>query len=292
MIKILFFVITIFALVMVLRKRVKEYKFLKLKNVFTNINTQYKDIFKGKKSGLKRWQWLVFTISQILIVFAIFRGLFEELYKGISHNYLVVVKISTHLIIFIFIYFIVGYFIYSTKNIYKCLYKIEDKNTKTDLIISFFIISIYTTILILFPEQFAQIYIIGLVGVSISYILNLKVLISVIRSPQIIEVKINNNSKVEENDVGLISGILLFMVIVSLYLGVCFISNGSIKAYSNNPTYYDLFYYTIITFSTIGYGDICPVSIVAKFMSIVISLTSIICLTIFISSMLSYKSEK
>ena len=104
--------------------------------------------------------------------------------------------------------------------------------------------------------------------------------------------KINNNSKVEENDVGLISGILLFMVIVSLYLGVCFISNGSIKAYSNNPTYYDLFYYTIITFSTIGYGDICPVSIVAKFMSIVISLTSIICLTIFISSMLSYKSEK
>ena len=292
MIKILFFVITIFALVMVLRKRVKEYKFLKLKNVFTNINTQYKDIFKGKKSGLKRWQWLVFTISQILIVFAIFRGLFEELYKGISHNYLVVVKVSTHLIIFIFIYFIVGYFIYSTKNIYKCLYKIEDKNTKTDLIISFFIISIYTTILILFPEQFAQIYIIGLVGVSISYILNLKVLISVIRSPQIIEVKINNNSKVEENDVGLISGILLFMVIVSLYLGVCFISNGSIKAYSNNPTYYDLFYYTIITFSTIGYGDICPVSIVAKFMSIVISLTSIICLTIFISSMLSYKSEK
>ncbi|MCI6459705.1 MAG: hypothetical protein MSA56_18760 [Clostridium sp.] len=30
----------------------------------------------------------------------------------------------------------------------------------------------------------------------------------------------------------------------------------------------------------------------AKFMSIVISLTSIICLTIFLSSMLSYKSEK
>lgn len=292
MIKILFFVITIFALVMVLRKRVKEYKFLKLKNVFTNINTQYKDIFKGKKSGLKRWQWLVFTISQILIVFAIFRGLFEELYKGISHNYLVVVKISTHLIIFIFIYFIVGYFIYSTKNIYKCLYKIEDKNTKTDLIISFFIISMYITILILFPEQFSQIYIVGLMGVSISYILNLKVLISVIRSPELIEVKRSSNSKGESSNFELVAVILLVMVIISLYLGVCFINNGSENAYTNNPTYYDLFYYTIITFVTIGYGDICPVSTIAKFMSIVISLTSVICLTIFISSMLSYKNEK
>ena len=292
MIKILFFIITIFALVMVLYKRIAKCRYISIRDLLYNINKQYKDIFRGKKSDLKIWQWWVFVISQMIIIFAVVRGLFEKLYEYISEDYVVAIKVSTDIIIFVLIYFIVGYFMYSTKKIYKFLYKIEDKNTKTDLIISFFIISIYTTILILFPEQFAQIYIIGLVGVSISYILNLKVLISVIRSPQIIEVKINNNSKVEENDVGLISGILLFMVIVSLYLGVCFISNGSIKAYSDSPTYYDLFYYTIITFSTIGYGDICPVSIVAKFMSIVISLTSIICLTIFISSMLSYKSEK
>ena len=49
------------------------------------------------------------------------------------------------------------------------------------------------------------------------------------------------------------------MVILSLYLGVCFINSGGIGVYTNNPTHYDLFYYTIITFSTIGYGDICPV---------------------------------
>ena len=51
-------------------------------------------------------------------------------------------------------------------------------------------------------------------------------------------------------------------------------------------------YYTIITFSTIGYGDIYPISPVAKFMSMVISLTSFICLTIFVSSILSYKNDK
>lgn len=292
MINILTLAITIFSIIMISYKRVNLEILKKLKSLIYNINKQYIDFFKGKKSEFKIWQLIIFIISQVFVVFAIVRRLFEEVYKYVSDNYIVAVKISTYLIIFIILYFIVGYISYSSKKIYKYLYKIEDKNTKTDLLISYFIISTYMTILVLFPNKFSEIYKIGLVGAGISYILNLKVLISVIRSPQIIEVKINNNSKVEENDVGLISGILLFMVIVSLYLGVCFISNGSIKAYSNNPTYYDLFYYTIITFSTIGYGDICPVSIVAKFMSIVISLTSIICLTIFISSMLSYKSEK
>ena len=210
MIKILFFIITIFALVMVLYKRIAKCRYISIRDLLYNINKQYKDIFRGKKSDLKIWQWWVFVISQMIIIFAVVRSLFEKLYEYISEDYVVAIKVSTDIIIFVLIYFIVGYFMYSTKKIYKFLYKIEDKNTKTDLIISFFIISIYTTILILFPEQFAQIYIIGLVGVSRSYILNLKVLISVIRSPQIIEVKINNNSKVEENDVGLISGILLY----------------------------------------------------------------------------------
>lgn len=285
MIRILFLVVTIFAFVMISYKRIEKYRCIRVKNIFSNINKQYADIFKGKKSHLKTWQCTVFVLSQMFIVFAIARGLFEELYKYVSEDYIVAVKIFTYLIMFIFTYIVVGYFMYSNRMIYKYLYRIEDKNTKTDLIISFFIISMYTTILILFPEQFSQIYIVGLIGVSISYVLNLKVLIRVIRSPELIEIKGSNNFE-------LVAVILLAMVIISLYLGVCFINNGSENAYTNNPTYYDLFYYTIITFVTIGYGDICPVSTIAKFMSIVISLTSVICLTIFISSMLSYKNEK
>ena len=234
----------------------------------------------------------MFMISQAFIIFAVVRRLFEEVYKYVSDNYIVAVKISTYLIIFVILYFIVGYVLYSTKRIYKYLYKIEDKHTKTDLLISYFIISMYMTILILFPEKFSEIYKIGLVGVSISYILNLKVLLRVIRSPEIIEVKIESESKIKLTDVSIVAIILLIMVILSLYLGVCFINSGGIGVYTNNPTHYDLFYYTIITFSTIGYGDICPVSSVAKFMSLIISFTSFICLTIFVSSILSYKNDK
>lgn len=76
-----------------------------------------------------------------------------------------------------------------------------------------------------------------------------------------------------------------------MYLGVCFISSNESEWYTNNSSYFDLFYYTIITFTTIGYGDICPVSPIAKFLSIIISCTSVLCLTIFISSVLSYKEK-
>ena len=290
MINILTLAITIFSIIMISYKRVNLEILKKLKSLIYNINKQYIDFFKGKKSEFKIWQLIIFIISQVFVVFAIVRRLFEEVYKYVSDNYIVAVKISTYLIIFIILYFIVGYISYSIKKIYKYLYKIED--TKTDLLISYFIISTYMTILVLFPNKFSEIYKIGLVGAGISYILNLKVLIRVIRSPEIIEVEIENGSKIKFTDVSIVAIILLIMVIFSLYLGVCFINSGDIGVYTNNPTYYDLFYYTIITFSTIGYGDICPISPVAKFMSMVISLTSFICLTIFVSSILSYKSEQ
>lgn len=73
---------------------------------------------------------------------------------------------------FLFIYFVVGYLLLSISRVYKYLYKIEDKNTKTDLLISYFIISMYMTILIIFPEQFGENYKIGLIGVGISYLTN------------------------------------------------------------------------------------------------------------------------
>jgi hypothetical protein len=292
MIENLILIFTVVSIGIISYNRINKEIIKKLKRLIYITNEQYIDFIKGKYSDLKIWQLTILIISQIIIVFSIVTRLSEEVYKYVNKNYLLAIKISTYLIIFVILYFIVGYVMYSTKKIYKYLYKIEDKNTKTDLLISYFIISSYMTILILFPEKFSEVYKIGLVGVGISYILNLKVLLRVIRSPEIIEVKFESNSKIKITDISIVAGILLMMVILSLYLGVCFINSSGANVYTNNPTYYDLFYYTIITFSTIGYGDICPVSPIAKFISMIISLTSFICLTIFVSSLLSYKSEK
>lgn len=292
MINILTLAITIFSIIMISYKRVNLEILKKLKSLIYNINKQYIDFFKGKKSEFKIWQLIIFIISQVFVVFAIVRRLFEEVYKYVSDNYIVAVKISTYLIIFIILYFIVGYISYSSKKIYKYLYKIEDKNTKTDLLISYFIISMYMTILIIFPGEFAKNYKIGLVGVTLSYFLNLKVLLRIIRSPEITDFKGQTKKTDGLDSVGVMAVIVLLMVVISLALAVCFISCSGEGVYTNNPTFFDLFYYTIITFATVGYGDISPVSPVAKFMSIVISMTSILCLTVFISSVLSYKGTE
>lgn len=292
MIRLFFILITLFAVERVVSKRINTYKIKKVKTLIHQINNQYKYLFKGKSEYINFYQWLILFISQAFVVYALVRYIVKKIFRYVEENYILFGKTLTIIVLILFLYFVIGYLLLSISKIYKFLYKIEDKVTKTDLLISYFIISTYMTILVLFPEKFGEIYKIGLVGVGISYILNLKVLIRVIRSPEIIEVEIENGSKIKFTDVSIVAIILLIMVIFSLYLGVCFINSGDIGVYTNNPTYYDLFYYTIITFSTIGYGDICPISPVAKFMSMVISLTSFICLTIFVSSILSYKSEQ
>lgn len=140
MIENLILVFTVVSIGIIFYNRINKEIIKKLKRLIYITNEQYIDFIKGKYSDLKIWQLTILIISQIIIVFSIVRRLSEEVYKYVNNNYLLAIKISTYLIIFIILYFIVGYVMYSTKKIYKYLYKIEDKNTKTDLLISYFII--------------------------------------------------------------------------------------------------------------------------------------------------------
>ena len=58
-------------------------------------------------------------------------------------------------------------------------------------------------------------------------------------------------------------------------------------AYSTQVNLFDLFYYTVITFGTVGYGDIIPTTIYTKLMAMVTTITSIACIGIMLSSFLS-----
>ena len=132
-------------------------------------------------------------------------------------------------------------------------------------------------------------YVLGLIGVTVSYILNMKVLIQLIRNPHNIKTKHEEATSYSRIIVAAI--LMVGLIVLNLFLGVCFINGAETGAFSNSPNAFDLFYYTIITFTTIGYGDITPLSIGAKVISIVISVTSVICLTIFLSTILSYKDS-
>lgn len=292
MIRLFFILITLFAVERVVSKRINTYKIKKVKILIHQINNQYKYLFKGKSEYINFYQWLILFISQAFVVYALVRYIVKKIFRYVEENYILFGKTLTIIFLILFLYFVIGYLLLSISKIYKFLYKIQDKITKTDLLISYFIISMYMTILIIFPGEFAKNYKIGLVGVILSYFLNLKVLLRIIRSPEITDFKGQTKKTDGLDSVGVMAVIVLLMVVISLALAVCFINCSGEGVYTNNPTFFDLFYYTIITFATVGYGDISPVSPVAKFMSIVISMTSILCLTVFISSVLSYKGTE
>lgn len=292
MIRLFFILITLFAVERVVSKRINTYKIKRVKILINQINNQYKYLFKGKSEDINFYQWLILFISQAFVVYALVRYIVKKIFRYVEENYILFGKTLTIIVLILFLYFVIGYLLLSISKIYKFLYKIEDKITKTDLLISYFIISMYMTILIIFPGEFAKNYKIGLVGVTLSYFLNLKVLLRIIRSPEITDFKGQTKKTDGLDSVGVMAVIVLLMVVISLALAVCFISCSGQGVYTNNPTFFDLFYYTIITFATVGYGDISPVSPVAKFMSIVISMTSILCLTVFLSSVLSYKGTE
>lgn len=289
MVGVIFTVLTIFAIAVLIYKRVCKYKFQIIKEIIDDINQQYINILKSKANYNSIWQWLIYIISQIFITFAIVSIAFIQLLKYLDGIDILTMKIIIVGLFFVAIYFFVGVCLIYLNQIYKFLYEIEDKNTKTDLLISYFIISVYMTVLIIFPKQFRDSYKIGLVGAFISYYLNLKALIKIMRSPHIADFE--SQGIIGIKSIRMVAVILLTMVIISLFLAVCFINSSGLGVYTGNPTFFDLLYYTVITFATIGYGDIVPISPVAKFMSMLISMTSILCLTIFMASILGYEEE-
>ena len=239
MIRLFFILITLFAVERVVSKRINTYKIKRVKILINQINNQYKYLFKVKTKYINFYQWLILFISQAFVVYALVRYIVKKIFRYVEENYILFGKTLTIIVLILFLYFVIGYLLLSISKIYKFLYKIEDKVTKTDLLISYFIISMYMTILIIFPGEFAKNYKIGLVGVTLSYFLNLKVLLRIIRSPEITDFKGQTKKTDGLDSVGVMAVIVLLMVVISLALAVCFISCSGQGVYTNNPTFFD-----------------------------------------------------
>ncbi|ERJ12219.1 potassium channel family protein [Haloplasma contractile] len=93
-----------------------------------------------------------------------------------------------------------------------------------------------------------------------------------------------------------ISSVLVLLLIITilniscLYLGNVLIylgNNDAFTALSNSP-FHSLLYYTIISVTAVGYGDITPNSVLSRNWSIASALFGFVILTTFISSIASY----
>ncbi len=248
----------------------------------------FKDITRTSIGSILQTALLI--LAQIFMSFNVISAV--SIYINFSSNYLInlIIKIIIIIAMIFMLYLSVGYVLLSSSMIFKLLSKVEDSNIKYDLLISYFVLNTYFTVLIVFPKQFEECYFIGLIGVAICYMMNLRVLIKIIKNPEHINIHLEKYRNFKSTTT--LAILILIMMILNLFLAVCFINSADINSYTGNPNNFDLFYYTIITFTTIGYGDIVPVTVLAKIMSIIISTTSVVCITIFLSSVLSFNSEK
>lgn len=282
-------ILTLSVLLIRNRKVDKRLKKLIIKTI-KEINKTYIALFKEKRMLTRIIQIIFIGFAEFSSFITIHASIVNNLKLNlISSNIEFILKIVISMGCFIIVHYSIGYLLYVSSKIQSFIHNVEHKNLKIDFILSYFMISTYLTVLILFPKEFTGNVFIGLVGMLICYYLNIKTLITMIANPY--NVKSIKNEDNSYSRLIIASLLILLMLIINLYLIVCLVSGLDTGAFLNAKNNFDLFYYTVITFTTIGYGDIIPNTILAKTTSMHISITSVICLSVFLSSVLSYKDE-
>ncbi|MDU2686288.1 two pore domain potassium channel family protein [Paeniclostridium sordellii] len=285
-------VVTILTFIVLIARNRKIDKHLKKRvtSTFKAINKTYIEIFKQKQILSRLIQGALLFFAEVSSFVGIYTTITKHLELGtLSGGVEFLLKGIITIICFIIVHYSIGYMLYLSLKIQSFINTVEHKNLKVDFILSYFMISTYLTILVLFPKEFIDNVVIGLLGMGVCYYLNIKTLITIIANPYNIK-----SMKKEDNGYSRIiiaSILILLMLIINLYLIVCLINGLEKGAFLNANTNFDLFYYTVITFTTIGYGDIIPTTVLAKIASMLISVTSVVCLSVFLSSVLSYKDE-
>jgi hypothetical protein len=242
------------------------------------------ELFLEKDFFIKISQCLMISLSELFSFTSIYIILMGYINKELG----IIIKIIIIFNCCMLVHYLVGYILLISKNLNMFMNKSKGNSMKADFLLSYFITSTYLAVTLACPNQVNKYIISGIIGITICYILNLKILINIMRNPG--NVKISAADRRSFIKVALIIVIIVIMIVINLFLGVC-LANSLENGFSNNPGYFDLFYYTVVTFTTIGFGDIIPISVPAKIIAIVISATSIICITMFLGSIYSYRDK-
>ena len=261
--------------------RTKEY----FKYGIKRINITYKSLWTEGDFLVRITQGGMIIITEIFNLLSIYTIVLKYIKVHFSIEVDMILKTIVIIVGVIIVHYLMGYILLLSSNLHRYMSMGIDKSIKGDFLLTYFITSSYVMILIVFPNELNKYTLSGVLGIIISYFLNMKLLLKIMRNPRYIKFDSKDRG-------GFFQVFIAAMSIVNLFLGVSLTNIIDKGAFSSNPNNFDLFYYTIVTFTTIGFGDISPVSNLAKFMAIVISITSIICLTIFLGSIFSLRERK
>ncbi|WP_052356546.1 hypothetical protein [Faecalimicrobium dakarense] len=153
------------------------------------INKTYKEIFTEGSTFIKIMHGGIFIISEISVIFMIIKSVTQySLTKQTLVHYLF--SLGCIGLALLILHLSIGYILLITTGIQKFIGDVEDKDLKGKLLLSYFILSVYFTVFLFDPIQFEGIDTIALIGLAISYIVNLKILIKLIKNPMHIKSKI------------------------------------------------------------------------------------------------------
>lgn len=254
-------------------------------SLIKKVNAQYNLIFRDNCFLFKIVEASFIILNEALTLFIIYT-LTEDILNiyQISKN----IKFIIIVVSFFIIHYIIGMVLLYYNNL-----RGRDSNGKVltgDFLISLFIIITSLFFIILFYREtirtFALSFIIADIG---SYIINIKLLIMFLVWGR----RKDGSNLHSDNFITILvtALVIVFMFIMNLFIGVVIVDGVDPSSFSSCPGVFDLFYYTIVTFTTIGFGDIVPLTNAAKVMAVLISLSSILCLSVFVGSIYSIRNK-
>ncbi len=266
-----------------------------IKKVFKSINTAYKCIFSLLGNCIKKVMYLLcFLIVLEFLLIALQKCCLED-GRGLTEKNLLI-AIALWILSLSVIYLLIGIFSALFLKIVDIIGNVKNDQIAAKMMMSFLQLSMLIFFSSVSESEMKENLLFLLLGVVICYILNIEILFKVVQNPFCL-VGGKNQHKHKDNILIIISAILiLLMFVANMYLSVLWVYYSYDGAYicstgDNVITKWKLLYYTIISFTTIGYGDISPAIFESQVVSILIAITSVLCLVVFVSSVLSEKNE-
>ncbi len=277
-----------------------ENKHIPVNQLFHSVAASYKELF-GETS---RFGNIMVKIAIGIVVIVIGSFSYKRSILLLEHGpiyRIMFLMLCIFTILIILFYFLFGIPLLIFSKIERLLRVIHSSHLSYRYLVTTFILFLYSYFLYVEKESMASCGNIVLAGLLVSYLLNMTMLIHISMEPvSCCMCKYGGKKRIEQKyplKVVLAGALILIMLIVlNLFLGVVMISELFDHAYvnvaTNGPvTAMDLFYYTVISFTTIGYGEIVPRRLESKVMAILIAYTSVMCLVIFVSSILALKDK-
>lgn len=259
----------------------------KVKKYIMEINNVYRDLFIEEKLIVKITQVTLFVVSEICSYIAIYSVFMRYIFGEFCESR--IISIIIIIILCGIFHYLIGYILLLCTNLHKYMLKSLEESIKSRFLLSYFLSSIFIVLLILVPSKLNKYIVCCFLSIGISYLINISLLFKFMKNTKYI--KINENDNYSFGKIIIAAIMIIFMIIINLFLLVVCANVMDANSFSNNPSNFDLFYFTVINFTTIGFGDIIPITFLGKFISILIALTSILCISIFMGCIYSNRKR-